>query len=64
MCVRLFGGWDFEDDDALRRDFVVVCCSKGGPMGSDLVAATEEGRSPEFWLCIMRPKQDQFNWLG
>ena len=36
MMVRFFGGWDFEDDDALRRDPAQVGYSKGVPMGSDL----------------------------
>jgi hypothetical protein len=36
LRLRFFGGWDFEDDDALRRDPAQVGYSKGVPMGSDL----------------------------
>ena len=36
LRLRFFGGWDFDDDDALRRDPAQVGYSKGVPMGSDL----------------------------
>ncbi|MEY8140773.1 MULTISPECIES: DUF3604 domain-containing protein [Falsihalocynthiibacter] len=49
----------------MRRDFAVVGDSKGGAMGSDLVVATEEGRSPEFLVyALCDPKQNQFSWRG
>ncbi len=49
--LRFFGGWDFEADDALRRDLALVGYTKGVPMGADLPAG--EG-SPEFLVYALR----------
>jgi hypothetical protein len=34
MRVRFFGGWDFDPDDALRRDLAQIGYTKGVPMGA------------------------------
>jgi hypothetical protein len=49
ISVRLFGGWDFEEQDATSSRFVEIGYSKGVPMGGDLVTAPE-GRSPQFLI--------------
>ena len=49
--LRFFGGWDFEADDALRRDLALVGYTKGVPMGADLPAG--EG-SPDFLVYALR----------
>ena len=36
MRVRMFGGFDFEETDALRYDMTSIGYSKGVPMGGDL----------------------------
>jgi hypothetical protein len=49
--VRLFGGWDFEESDALRRDLALVGYTKGVPMGADLLPG--EG-APSFLVYALR----------
>jgi hypothetical protein len=51
MRVRFFGGWRFEDGDALSRNLASVGYSKGVPMGSDL--PTGEG-VPSFLVYALR----------
>ncbi|MEX0284413.1 MAG: DUF3604 domain-containing protein [Paracoccaceae bacterium] len=41
--VRVFGGWDFEQDDLTRSDFAAQGYARGVPMGGDLTAAPEGG---------------------
>ena len=36
LRVRFFGGWDFTEEDALRRDLAHQGYSRGVPMGGDL----------------------------
>lgn len=50
--VRFFGGWDFEKNDALRRDLAQIGYSKGVPMGSDLLPRT--GGAPSFLVYALR----------
>jgi len=47
MVVRLFGGFDFTETDALRHDMAAIGYGKGVPMGGDLAAAPR-GESPTF----------------
>ena len=47
MLVRFFGGWSFEESDALSRLPADIGYAKGVPMGGDLVGAAD-GRSPSF----------------
>jgi hypothetical protein len=49
--VRLFGGWDFEGEDALGRDLAMVGYSKGVPMGGDLLPG--DG-TPSFLVYALR----------
>lgn len=49
--VRFFGGWSFEEADALRRDLAQVGYAKGVPMGADLPMG--DG-SPSFLVYALR----------
>ncbi len=51
MRVRFFGGWDYDESDALRRDLALVGYSKGVPMGSDLLPGAG---SPTFLVYALR----------
>lgn len=51
--VRFFGGFDFGQDDALRRDLALIGYTKGVPMGSDLQAAPA-GKAPSFLVYALR----------
>lgn len=52
ITVRLFAGWNFEEGDVLRPDFVERGYAQGVPMGSDLVAAPG-GKAPGFMIHAM-----------
>ena len=54
MRVRFFGGWEFEESDALRRDLAMVGYTKGVPMGSDLAAAPDGTATPSFLVYALR----------
>ena len=45
--LRFFAGWDFEQGNELRPDYVDIGYRKGVPMGADLINAPE-GQSPDF----------------
>jgi hypothetical protein len=47
ITVRVFGGWDFDETDVLRSDFVDIGYRKGVPMGGDLAQA-QEGATPKL----------------
>ncbi|QFT71418.1 DUF3604 domain-containing protein [Ruegeria sp. THAF33] len=51
MRVRMFGGYTFTEEDALRRDLALVGYTKGVPMGGDL--GRGEG-SPTFLVYALR----------
>lgn len=53
MTVRFFGGWEFEDADALSRLPAGVGYAKGVPMGGDLRTAPE-GKAPNFLVAAMK----------
>lgn len=53
MAVRFFGGWDFDDKDALERLPAHVGYTKGVPMGADLNKAPT-GRSPTFLVAALK----------
>ncbi|MEA3411170.1 MAG: DUF3604 domain-containing protein [Pseudomonadota bacterium] len=53
MTVRFFGGWEFDDADALSRLPAGVGYAKGVPMGGDLPAAPM-GKSPNFLVAAMK----------
>jgi hypothetical protein len=54
MRVRLFGGWEFEADDALRRDLAQLGYARGVPMGADLLPAPEGAEAPTFLVYALR----------
>ena len=53
MLVRFFGGWGFEDADAVTRQPAVVGYKKGVPMGGDLMSAPS-GASPSFLVAALK----------
>jgi hypothetical protein len=53
MRVRFFGGFDFSQDDAKRRDLAHIGYSKGVPMGGDLRQAPM-GKAPSFLVYALR----------
>jgi hypothetical protein len=53
MIVRLFGGWDFEPEDANSRLPARVGYTKGVPMGGDLFDAPK-GKSPSFLVAAVK----------
>jgi len=54
MSVRLFGGWDFTDQDLNSRMPAVVGYEKGVPMGSDLRVMPEGANAPGFMVYALR----------
>ncbi len=53
MLVRVFGGWDFEEDDVQRPDYAKQGYARGVPMGGDLSRAPE-GKAPKFMVRALR----------
>ncbi|GGO78951.1 hypothetical protein GCM10011348_12050 [Marinobacterium nitratireducens] len=53
MTVRFFGGWDFDEHEVERPDYVLQGYRKGVPMGGDLTAAPAD-RSPRFMVSATR----------
>jgi len=53
MVVRFFGGWDFEQADALTRSPAMAGYTKGVPMGGDLSHAPD-GKVPTFLVAALR----------
>jgi hypothetical protein len=51
--VRVFGGWDFSDDEVSRPDFVAQGYRRGVPMGGDLMSAPK-GEAPKFMIHALR----------
>jgi len=54
MTVRVFGGWDFTDQDLNSRMPAVVGYRKGVPMGGDLRAMPEGATAPSFMVYALR----------
>ena len=54
MRVRLFGGWDFTEQDLNSRMPAVVGYEKGVPMGSDLRRAPDKSAAPKFMVYSLR----------
>ena len=54
MTVRLFGGWDFNADDARTRDVARTGYAKGVPMGADLPAAPKGAKAPTFLIAALK----------
>ena len=53
IVVRFFGGWDFDEGDALERLPANVGYAKGVPMGGDLREGPED-RAPNFLVAARR----------
>ncbi len=53
MMVRLFGGWDFTEEDIQNRNPAFTGYAKGVPMGGDLTNAPR-GKSPSFMVYALR----------
>ncbi|MDO6501327.1 DUF3604 domain-containing protein [Shimia thalassica] len=53
MMVRLFGGWDFSEADALSRLPADIGYAKGVPMGGDLKSAPD-GKAPTFLFAALK----------
>jgi hypothetical protein len=53
IMVRFFGGWDFEEADALTRQPAVVGYRKGVPMGGNMSQAPG-GKSPAFLVAALK----------
>jgi hypothetical protein len=53
MMVRVFAGWDFEEDEVHRPDFAATGYVRGVPMGADLFAGPE-GAAPTFMIRALR----------
>jgi hypothetical protein len=54
MTVRMFGGWEFTDQDLNSRMPAVVGYEKGSPMGSDLRTMPEDAKAPNFMVYALR----------
>ena len=52
MAVRLFGGWDFTEEDMTSREPAFLGYRKGVPMGGDLLPAV--GDAPTFMVYALR----------
>jgi len=53
LLVRVFGGWDFEEDEVQRPDFARAGYARGVPMGGDLRDAPP-GKAPSFMIRALR----------
>ena len=53
MSVRVFAGWDFEEEEVHRPDFAREGYKRGVPMGGDLKAAPA-GKSPTLMVRALR----------
>jgi Protein of unknown function (DUF3604) len=53
MLVRVFGGWDFEEDEVQRPDFAAQGYARGAPMGGDL-RDPPDGEVPRFMVRALR----------
>jgi hypothetical protein len=54
MAVRLFGGWEFTEQDMNSRMPAVVGYEKGTPMGGDLRVMPKGAKAPNFMVYALR----------
>ncbi|MBW2241252.1 MAG: DUF3604 domain-containing protein [Deltaproteobacteria bacterium] len=54
MSVRMFGGWEFTEQDLNSRIPATIGYKKGSPMGSDLRAMPEGAKAPNFMVYALR----------
>ena len=53
MTVRMFGGFDYAQEDAYRHDMPAIGYAKGVPMGGDLSDAPD-GKAPTILLAVLK----------
>lgn len=53
LRVRVFAGWDFTEDEAIRPDFAREGYARGVPMGGDLLGRPDNG-TPKFMVRALR----------
>jgi len=53
LRVRVFGGWEYLEEDLVRSDFAEYGYRAGVPMGGDLVAAPQN-KAPKFMVRAVR----------
>jgi Protein of unknown function (DUF3604) len=54
MMVRLFGGWDFTDQDLNSRQPAFTGYDRGVPMGGDLRSRPDSAAAPTFMVYALR----------
>ncbi len=54
MTLRLFGGWEFTDQDLNSRMPAVVGYEKGSPMGGNLRVKPKSAKAPSFMVYALR----------
>jgi len=54
ITVRLFGGWDYTEDEVFRPDAVSIGYRKGVPMGGDLKEQPAGARAPVFMVGALK----------
>jgi hypothetical protein len=54
ISVRMFGGWDFTEQDLNSRMPAVVGYQKGSPMGGDLRVMPAGAKAPSFMVYALR----------
>ncbi|MCH1929081.1 DUF3604 domain-containing protein [Shewanella sp. A25] len=54
IFLRFFGGWTFEEKDALGRNPGAIGYSKGVPMGGDLTTPTNGAKAPSFLVAAAK----------
>ena len=54
MAVRMFGGWEFNDQDLNSRIPANAGYKKGTPMGGDLRVKPEDANAPNFMILALR----------
>jgi len=54
MLVRMFGGWDFTDQDMNSRIPAFAGYERGVPMGSDLRVMPDGAKAPSFMVYALR----------
>jgi hypothetical protein len=72
MRVRFFGGWDYEDADALRPDAARIGYAKGVAMGGELAPPPRKGAAPAFLVTALKDPEGAHldrvqvvkGWLG
>ncbi|WP_420335753.1 DUF3604 domain-containing protein [Roseibium sp.] len=54
IMVRLFGGWEFTDEDMQTRNPALLGYRKGVPMGGDLMPKPDAAEAPSFMVYALR----------